>query len=43
MTKVEGYFTIKAEVSKVNKTNLISLPNPCYKDVIQQYSHQKGI
>ena len=43
MTSVEGNFTIDAEVSKVIKSNLISFPSTCYKNVIQQYSHLKGI
>ena len=41
VTNVEGDFTVNAEVSQVNKPNLIS-PNQCYKDVIQKYSHLKG-
>ena len=40
---MKGTFTINTEVSKVNKPNLISLPNPCYIDAIQQNSHLKGI
>ena len=40
MTNVEGNFNINAEVSKLN---LISPTKPCYKDVIQKYSHLKGI
>ena len=43
MTNVEGNFTINAQVSKVNKPNLISLTNPRYKDVIQKYSQLKEI
>ena len=43
MTNVERSFTIDTEVSKVIKPNLISFPNLCYKDGIQQYSHLKGI
>ena len=42
MTNVEVNFTIAAGVSKVIKPNLISFPNLCYKDIIQQYSHLKG-
>ena len=43
MTNVKGNFSINAEVSKVNKPNLISPRNPCYTDPIQQYFGQKGI
>lgn len=43
MINIEGNFTISAEVSKFSKPKLISLPNPCYKDVIQKYSYLKGI
>ena len=43
MTHIDGNFTINAEVSNFNKPKLISLLNPCYKDVIQKYSHLKGI
>lgn len=42
MTNVKDNFTINAEVSKVNKPNLIS-PNICYTNPIQQYFNQKGI
>ena len=43
MTNVKGNFTINADVSKVNKTHLISVSDPCYKTVFQQCSHLKGI
>lgn len=43
ITKAKGSFTINTKVSEVNKLNLSSLPNPCYKDIIQHYSHLKGI
>ena len=43
ITKAKGSFTINTKVSEVNELNLSSLPNPCYKDIIQHYSHLKGI
>ena len=52
-TKIEVYevqisnmkdsFQINTEVSKVDKQELISLPNPHYQKIIQQFSHLKGI
>ena len=43
MTSAKGNITINAEVTKVNKPHLISPPNPCYTDAIQQYFDLKGI
>ena len=39
----EGNFFINTEVSKVNKPELVTLPNPRYESIIQQYQHLKGV
>lgn len=34
MTNIESDSNINTDISKFSKSNLISIPNPCYKDVI---------
>ena len=42
ITDRKGDFTINTEVSKVDRAELISMPNPHYKDIIQTYTHSQG-
>ena len=43
VSNLERNFKITADVNKVNKPHLISLPNPCYQDMIQELRHLKGV
>ena len=43
ITNTKGDFTINAEVSKVDRAELIPMPNPHYKDIIQTYTHLQGV
>ena len=43
ITNTKGDFTINTEVSKVDRAELISMPNPHYKDIIQTYTHLQGV
>ena len=43
VSNLKGNFKITADVNKVNKPQLISLPNPCYQDMIQEFRHLKGV
>ena len=40
---VSGNFQFKAEVSKVEKETLLSLPNPNYEFVLRQHQHLEDI
>ena len=43
VTNTKGDFTINTEVNKVDRAELISMPNPHYKDIIQTYTHLQGV
>ena len=43
VSNFKGNFKIRSEVNKVNKPQLISVSNPCYQDMIQEFSHLKGL
>ena len=43
ITNTKGDFTINTEVSKVDRAELISMPNPHYEDIIQTYTHLQGV
>ena len=43
ITNTKGDFTINTEVSKVDRAELISMPNPHYKDIIQTNTHLQGV
>ena len=43
VSNLKGNFKITADVNKVNKPQLLSLPNPCYQDMIQEFRHLKGV
>ena len=43
VSNLKGNFKITADVNKVNKPQLISLPNPCFQDMIQEFRHLKGV
>ena len=43
VSNLKWNFKITADVNKVNKPQLISLPNPCYQDMIQEFRHLKGV
>ena len=52
-TKIEMYkyeikdvketFSIKMDVSKVDRRELLTIPNPKYKEIIRSYPHLKGV
>ena len=39
ITNTKGDFTINTEVSKVDRAELISMPNPLYENIIQTCTH----
>ena len=39
----KGGFTMNTEVSKVDRTELISMPNPHYEDIVQTNTHLQGV
>ena len=43
ITNTKGDFTINTEVSKVDRAELISMPNPHYEYIIQVYTHLQGV
>ena len=43
VSNLKGNFKITADVNKVNKPQLISLPNSCYQDLIQEFRYLKGV
>ena len=43
ISNTAGDFEIEAEVSKVDKGELLRIINPEYKEMIEQYNHLKGI
>ena len=43
VSNLKGNFKITADVNKVNKPQLISLLNPRYQDMIQEFSHLRGV
>ena len=43
VASVRSNFKMMAEVTKVNKSVLLSLPNPQYERVIQQHQHLKEV
>ena len=40
---VSGDFQFKAEVNKVERETLLSLPNPNYESVLRQHQHLRDI
>ena len=43
ITNTNGNFNINTEVSKVDRAEMISMPNPHYEDIIQKYTHLQGM
>ena len=43
VTNVKESFALKTEVTRVERSSLLSLPNPKYKDTIEQFNHLKGV
>ena len=43
ITNTKGNFTINTEASKVDRAELISMPNPHCKDITQTYTHLQGV
>ena len=43
ITNINSDFTMNMEFSKVDRAELISMPNPHYKDIIQTYTHLEGV
>ena len=42
-TNINSDFTMNMEFSKVDRAELISMPNPHYKDIIQTCTHLEGV
>ena len=43
ITNVDGSFHLETEVTKVNRSQLLSLGNPKYKEKIARFPHLQGI
>ena len=43
ISSLDGRFIINTEVSKVEKSTLLSLPNPKYEELLNRYSHLKNV
>ena len=43
VTEVDGSFSLKTEVTKVERGNLLTVPNPKFKQKIEHFKHLKGI
>lgn len=43
VSDVKESFALKTEVTKVDRSHLLSLPNPKYKETIEQFKHLKGV
>ena len=43
VSNLKGNINITTDLKKVNKPQLISLPNLCYQDMIQELSHLEGV
>jgi hypothetical protein len=40
---VNGDFSLEADVTKIDKQQLLSLPNPRYDEVLEKYQHLDGV
>ncbi len=38
-----GEFSLEADVTKIDKHELLSLPNPRYEQILEQYQHLSGV
>ena len=43
ISKVKGDFDFSTTVNKINKSVLLSLPNPRYKQILERYPHMKHV
>ena len=43
VTDVKDSFVLKTEVTRVERSNLLSLPNPKYNETIKRFEHLKGV
>ena len=43
ISSLTGEFQLRTEVTKVDRGTLLSLENPRYKDMMEQYDHLKGV
>ena len=43
VTDVDETFVLNTEVTRVERGNLLRLPNPKYKEVVKQFDHLKGV
>ena len=43
VTDVNETFVLNTEVTRVERGNLLRLPNPRYKEVVKQFDHLKGV
>ena len=42
VSNTQGTFNLKVDVTKVEKRELLSLPNPKYKEIISKFEHLRG-
>ena len=43
VSNTQGTFNLKVDVTKVEKRELLSLPNPKYKEIISKFEHLRGV
>ena len=43
VSNTQGTFNLRVDVTKVEKRELPSLPNPKYKEIISKFEHLKGV
>ena len=43
VSNTQGTFNLKVDVTKVEKRELLSLPNPKYKEIINKFEHLRGV
>ena len=43
VSNTQGTFNLKVDVTKVEKKELLSLPNPKYKEIINKFEHLRGV
>lgn len=43
ISSLSGEFQLRTEVTKVDRSTLLSFENPRYKDMVERYDHLRGV
>lgn len=43
ISSLSGEFQLRTEVTKVDRSTLLSFENPRYKDMVKRHDHLKGV